>query len=570
MYSFSHSGWSRSSVRRPWLAALAIGFALFSNRVGAETPRLVLQITVDQLRGDVLPRLGPRLEPGGFRRLLDHGANFANAHYESANTFTASGHAVLVTGATTAGHGMVANDWFDREAGRSVYCVSDPTFPVLGGAGRAGTGFSPAKLLSSTVGDEIVSRYAPRARAFALAGKDRSAIIPGGRRGKAFWYSEVIGGFTSSSYYYDVLPEWIESWNGSRPALRFRDREWQPARAPGEPVLRGEAENRHARPEGALGRIFPHPLVAKSEVLFYSLLRFTPFLDELTAEFARELISQERLGQAGVDYLSISFSGLDYVGHSYGPNSREYEDSLLRLDRVLAGLFEHLESTVGMKHVLVVLSSDHGTSDIPEALQTEGFKADRIRPEAMVAKLNSVLRERFDVAADLVGAFVPPGLYLDRVRVRTNELDFHEVETALAEAAGALPGVAWAFTRSELLRGELSAKGIRDRVQRAFHPQRSGDVVIVQAPFWYMYPEPDTYAAMHGSPYRYDTFVPLIISGPGIRKLTTSAAVSPAQIAPTLAALLRTLPPSGCADTAVLPGLLLNENSSSVGDGEGR
>jgi len=536
-----------------------------SSRVGAEPPRLVLQITVDQLRGDVLPRLGDRLDPGGFRRLLDHGANFANANYESANTFTASGHAVLVTGATTAGHGMVANDWFDRAEGRSVYCVSDPKFPVLGGAGRAGAGYSPAKLLSSTVGDEIVSRYAPRARAFALAGKDRSAIIPGGRRGKAFWYSEVIGGFTSSSYYYDVLPDWVQAWNRSSPALRYRETQWLPSRAPEERGLGGAADNRHARPEGALGRIFPHPLVAKSDVLFYSLLRFTPFLDDLTAAFARELISRERLGQAGVDYLSISFSGVDYVGHSYGPHSREYEDSILRLDRVLAGLFEHLESTVGMKNVLVVLSSDHGTSDIPETLQTEGFNADRIRPEAMVAKLNLVLRERFDVATDLVAAFVPPGLYLDRARLRTNKLELREVEAALAEAAADLPGVAWAFTRSDLLRGELFAKGIRDRVQRAFHPQRSGDVVIVQAPFWYMYPEPDTYAAMHGSPYRYDTFVPLIISGPGIRKFTTSAAVSPAQIAPTLAVLLRTLPPSGCADTEVLPGILLNEDRTSVG-----
>jgi hypothetical protein len=154
--------------------------------------------------------LSDRFETGGFRRLLDHGANFANANYESANTFTASGHAVLVTGATTAGHGMVANDWFDRDEGASVSCVSDAKFPVLGGAGRVGTGFSPVKSLSSRVGDEIVSRYSPRARAFAVAGKDLAAVIPAGRRAKAFWYSEVIGGF-SSSYCFDVLLNWVQN-----------------------------------------------------------------------------------------------------------------------------------------------------------------------------------------------------------------------------------------------------------------------------------------------------------------------------------------------------------------------
>ncbi len=187
-------------------------------------PKLVLQITVDQLRGDLLPRFHDRFGPNGFRLLMDRGIYFANAHYQTANTLTCAGHAVLVTGADVGEHGIVGNNWFDRETGKDVHCVDDARYPAIGEPAKAGTGMSPAKLTSTTVGDELVSASGGRARAFAVSGKDRSSIVPAGHRGKAFWISGVTGGVASSRYYYESLPGWVQAWNDRKLFTRYRDK----------------------------------------------------------------------------------------------------------------------------------------------------------------------------------------------------------------------------------------------------------------------------------------------------------------------------------------------------------
>jgi predicted AlkP superfamily pyrophosphatase or phosphodiesterase len=523
----------------------------------APPPRLVLQLTVDQLRGDQLLRYREKFGPGGFRLLLDRGRYFANAHYETSNTLTASGHAVLVTGADTAEHGIVANDWWDRATGQPVYCTADARYPVFGDPAKPGAGMSPHRLTSSTVGDELVLAGAGRSRAFAVAGKDRSAILPAGHLGIALWFSDKTGAFTSSSFYFPALPAWVDAWNAPKPADRYRRLDWRPLREPTTYRFFANAANPLARPDPVLGRAFPHPLLAKSDALFFKALLVTPFLDELTAALATELLDREKLGQRdATDYLSISFSGNDYIGHAYGPDSMEAEDSLLRLDATLAALFTHLERTVGLARTVIVLSADHGVDDIPEAHRTRGRSADRFFPEKIRAAANAALRSHFGVADDLVAAFMPPGLYLDAKKLSALKLDPVAVEAALAAHLRSAPGVAHALTRTDLLAGRVPRSALLDRVQRGFHPSRSGDVVIVQQPFWYMYSDAEGYAAMHGSPYAYDTFVPVIVLAPGVAAGLSHAAVSPAQIAPTLAALLEISPPSGCARSIPLPGVL--------------
>lgn len=518
-------------------------------------PKLVLQITVDQLRGDLLSRYRARFGPQGFNLLLDRGVYYANAHYETANTITCAGHAVLVTGADVGQHGIVGNDWLDRETGKPVYCVDDPLAPVVGEPSKPGAGMSPRLLTSTTLGDELVSATGQRSRAFAIAGKDRSAIVPAGHRGKAFWLSSVNGGFISSRYYYEALPAWVQAWNDRKLFQRYRAKGWERLRPLDTYVNAASAANEFAHPKADIGRTFPHSLDLPDAKLL-GALRFTPFQDDLTAEFAQELLAQEKLGQgSATDYLAISFSATDYVGHAFGPNSVESEDNLERLDGTLAKLFAFIDKTVGLRNAVIVLSADHGADDIPEERKALGYDAERMGGVPLVARVNAALAARFKTDG-LLAAVIPPGAYLDRTKMEWARLDAAAVELALAQELRKQPGIAYAFTRTDLLAGRIPHTPLLDRVQRAFHPQRSGDVVVVQNEFWYFDDDPDYYATMHGSPYSYDTYVPIIMLVPGVKPATVHEPTAPAQIAPTLAALLRIKPPSGCACDPPLPGVL--------------
>jgi predicted AlkP superfamily pyrophosphatase or phosphodiesterase len=537
-----------------------IGVALLTGVIGhaaapqrPHRPQLVLQITVDQLRGDLLSRYRNRFGKGGFRLLLDRGVYYANAHYETANTVTCAGHAVLVTGADVAQHGIVANDWIDPETGKDVYCVEDDRYPAVGEPPKKG--MSPARLTSSTLGDEIVIASGHRSRAFSVAGKDRSSIVPGGHLGKAFWMSDVTGGISSSKYYFDALPSWVTAWNDRRLFTKYRDSGWTLRYPQNTYLYAAHADNTFANVKAKMTRTFPHTLNLPDADLARAM-RFTPFLDELTADFARELITQEKLGKNGVtDYLSISFSATDYVGHSFGPNSVESEDNLLHLDTTLARLFAFVDETIGLRNTVIVLSADHGVDDIPEERKVEGYEAERFGGEAYLEHLNAALKERLNSVDGLVAALIPPNIYLDRKKVAAARLDEVAVEDALADVLRAEPGIAFAFTRSDLMAGRIGHTAFLDSVQRAFHPTRSGDVVAIPKAFWYFEDDPQYYASSHGTPYSFDTYVPIIVLAPEVKPATVYELVAPAQIAPTLASMLAIRPPSGCACDPPLPRL---------------
>jgi predicted AlkP superfamily pyrophosphatase or phosphodiesterase len=526
----------RPDARRACLAALLLALGVFVTAThAAEPPRLVLQITVDQLRGDMLPRFRDRFGAGGFKRLMEQGAWYANAHYGTGNTFTASGHAVLVTGADTAEHGIVANSWFDRALGRRISCTFDSEH-----------GASPRNLGSTTVADELVVASGGQSRAFAVAGKDRSAIIPAGRRGTAYWYDDKTGLFGHSSWYGAAPPAWVKAWNDAHPAAAYRGREWTPLEASRRGFTPRMTANEHARPTPAIGRTFPHKLPDLADRGLFEALPELPVFDEYTLAFVRELMLRENLGRGpATDYLSVSLSQLDYTGHGFGPNSLEYADSLLRLDTTLAGFLAFVDDRVGAGRSLIVLSADHGVDEIPEVRSSERFDAGRFYPDKLREQMNRAMATRFGVTADLVAGFVPPGLYLDRGRIAALKLDFVAVEAALATEMRTVSGVAHALTRSDLLAGRLPDTALMRRMQRAFHPERSGDVVIVQKQFWYLYSEAECCGAMHGSPYSYDTHVPVIFTGAGIAPAAITRAVEPASVAPTIAALLGIEMPSG-------------------------
>jgi predicted AlkP superfamily pyrophosphatase or phosphodiesterase len=538
---------------------------------GAEPPppKLILQITVDGLRGDMPGRYLDRLGRGGFRRLTENGTVYGNAHYRHSNTETIVGHTILATGANPAASGMVANVWFDRETGALTYNIEDGSCELLtAGAGvnreteidptqkvAKVTGRSAANILTTTFGDELAVHTAGRAKVFGVSVKDRGAVSMAGHAGKAFWFSKKTGDFITTTCYYDEYPPWVAEWNNLHPADRYQGMFWELMREQST-YLHGDGDDRSYETDfPGFGRVFPHPYSESGEKYYYTLLTLSPAGDELTLDFAKKLIEKEQIGQDEVtDYLSISFSSTDYVGHLFGPSSLESEDNILRLDRTLADLLRFVDEKVGLDRTLIVLSADHGAPEAPEYMASLGFGAKRLNPKEMdTAPAIEALKKRFGVAGELVETYYHPYLYLNREVIAEKGLDRREVEEAVAAELMKFDGVALALSSTALREGGVPNAPLVEQVRRNFHPKRSGDVYVVQEPYWFLY-EAETIplCAMHGSPWRYDTFVPVIFAGAGVRAQKVARPVQPADIAPTLSAVLGVKPPSGAVGTPLI------------------
>lgn len=519
------------------LAALLL--IVFAAATAAERPRLVLMITVDQLTGDAPYRVYDRLPEGGFRYLMDNGLAYRAANYQHATTFTAAGHATLATGGNSAEHGIIANEWWEN--GRRMYCVEDRGHSLLGADGK---GFSPVNLKSTTFGDELVRATAGKSRVFSVSIKNRGAILPGGHLGKAFWFDKASGRFVSSSYYYEALPAWATKWNQAAPADRYADWRWELLRDPADYETRDADDREYEKGYESLGRTFPHSIEGEPRKRYHTL-RYSPAGDVMTLDFVKTLVENEGVGTGDeTDVLAVSFSVTDYVGHAFGPDSLEAEDNLFRLDRTIADLLAFIDERVSLDDTLVVLSSDHGVDAIPEARASRGMVAGRHRPKTFIPRASLYLKEVFGTDENLIESFYPPGLYLNRPLIDELELDLVAVQRALADYMSTLPGFDHAFAAADVVAGKLPQTDVGKRVAAAFHPQRSGDVILVQSPFWLLARNPHSNAASHGSPYSYDTHVPLFIAGPGIKAGTVTRPVAPRDIAPTISTYLDVALPS--------------------------
>jgi predicted AlkP superfamily pyrophosphatase or phosphodiesterase len=543
----------------PIMMILIASFLVFAHSVSqaAEThaqPKLVLQITVDQLRGDTLTRFGDRFGPGGFRYLLKKGTHFTNAHYKHANTETAPGHATLATGAYPSRHGIIGNDWIDQNTGAFVYNTEDDRHHIIGHQPRPHQGVSPRNLLSSTIGDELVVHTASESRVFSVSPKDRGAILPGGHAGKAFWYSKRTGEFVTSTYYYDDYPAWVKQWNSEKLANQFKGKTWNLLNNRSTYVAQRLDDRPYEADFDALGRTFPHPLGDGSSKFFYVVVGLTPMVDELALDFAKTLMEQEHIAQGDFrDFLAISFSSPDYAGHLFGASSLEYEDAVLRLDRTLAELFSYIDTHVGLDHTLIVLSADHGGPEAPEYMAELGMDVGR-HPLDWFRRDNPLkepLKKRFG-REDLIVDHSHPYIYLNLDVVERAGLSLSKVERFIADKLMKLPGIAYTMTRSDLLAGRVAEAPIQNMIRRSFHPTRSGHIHVVQKQYWMLHSTEEaekmgvaSMAAIHGSPWTYDTYVPILFAGPGISHQTVARLVGPEDIAPTLAAYLGIKPPSG-------------------------
>ncbi len=541
------------------IAILAVSTSMPA--AASTTPKLVLQITVDQLRGDALMRFGDRFGTGGFRYLLDNGTHFNNAHYRHANTETAPGHATLVTGADPSRHGIIANDWIDQNTGAFVYNTEDDRHHIIGRKPRPHQGVSPRNLLSSTIGDELVVHTGGKSRVFSVSVKDRGAILPAGHAGKAFWFSRSSGQFVTSTYYYKDYPEWVKKWNAVKPADGYKGKTWNLLHDRSTYVAKDIDDRPYEGAFAELGRTFPHALGDGSAKHFYLLLVLTPIGDELTLDFAKALIEHEKVAQgSATDILAISFSSTDYIGHLFGPSSLETEDNILRLDRVLADLFSHVDETIGLDKTLIVLSADHGAPEAPEYMAEHGMETGRF-PFDWFKKsgpLADALKKRFG-RDDLIASHSHPYLYLNLDAIREAKLAIEEVERFVALEMMKVPGIAYAMTRSDLLAGRITESPLQNQIRRSFHPKRSGNIHLVPEHYWFLHSTEeagkmgiDKIAAIHGSPWTYDTYVPIVFAGNGVPAQAISRRVGPQDIAATIAAYLEIKPPSGSVGTPLV------------------
>jgi len=491
----------------------------------ARRPKLVVAIVVDQFRYDYLTRFRDDYK-GGLDRMLRQGAVFTNAKYEQAPTVTAVGHSIIMTGAMPAVSGIVGNTWIDAKTGRQVTSVCDYKFHVVG-AETPMPGLrcedwdpaSPNRLLVSTVGDELRNRD-ERSKVFGISLKARSAILPSGHRANgAFWFDDESGAFVSSDYYFAELPEWVQAFNRQNLAKEYINRKW-----PGF-----ESWNFHAD----VGSLRP-----------YQKLEASPWGNELLESLAERAIEAEKLGQReSTDLLTLSLSSNDYVGHQTGPDSPEVRDMCIRTDQLLAKLFDWIAQKVGTENTLFVLSADHGVSPLPELQKERKMPGDYV-----FVDIEDIVRSAFAKKfgpEELIAGTVDNAIYLDHKALEEKKIDPAAAYRSATEALLAIPQahVARVYTRDQLAQG-IAGDAVARAVVNGFYPPRSGDIIVLFEPYYMIQLRLPT-KTTHSTPYNYDTHVPVIFLGAGVKPGWRSNNISVNDIAPTLAALMDVDLPSG-------------------------
>lgn len=520
-----------------------------------KAPKLAVVISVDQLRADYLVRFRPYFGEGGFKRLLAGGADFRNAHYRHALTKTAPGHALILSGVHANVHGVIDNDWLDRDTWEMSNSVEDRASPLVGinpaelgpaqAKDPAKTGRSPKNFQATTVGDELKRIHGNKSKVFAASNKDRSAILLGGQRGDAAYWDEN-GRWVTSRYYRAELPAWVAKFNAEKHAEGAFGKVWDrllpadvydqvqgPDDAPGELVS-----------YNGLTRVFPQVINGGKDTVtpaFFSAYELSPFTTEALGEFVRRAIVEEKLGHhAATDLLGVSFSQIDAVGHGYGPDSHEVMDAMLRLDRVLAALLDKIDREVGLANCVVVLTADHGVARMPERLAPG--QGGRVK----LADLDPVVKQALDTKFGALPAgetwAIRDGLFF---HLRPSALAVKQVSASAAAAVMktallAVPTLGHVFTRDELLAAEPAGDSVLAMARRSYHAARGRDLMVI--PKENFVPVGAT-GSTHTAPYDYDTHVPIVFFGQGVRPGVHNESVGVDDIAPTLAPLLGIAPP---------------------------
>ncbi|MED5559436.1 MAG: alkaline phosphatase family protein, partial [Acidobacteriota bacterium] len=497
---------------------------------GMEKPALLLLIAVDQMRADYLDRFRPQLI-GGLRTLLEDSAVFINARQDHAITSTAPGHAAMLSGLYPRDNGMVDNTWFDRTLGRRERAAIDPEKQLVGvSATNNSPGVSPRQFLgTSLVG--WLKDLDPLSQAVSISRKDRAAVLMAPEAEHVYWWHAASGRFISSTYYRDELPDWVNVFNGNDWLSGYLGGSWEQLEAePAYILSRPDAYEGERGPRG-FGTVFPHPFPTSRPALGRTI-ELTPFMDKATLDLGRAAITALNLGQDGVtDVLALGLSSTDSVGHYFGPYSRELQDQILRLDRMLGDFLEFVDRTAGLHRTLVILTADHGVAPLPEYSRELGDAAERLRLGEIYRGISEYLGDEFG-GENWFTSSSHGWIQVDRAKATKLGVDANYIVHKAREYIETLDTVVAVFSHDDLLEDRKPQSQIEELLRRSFYAERLGDLYLLHSPLslWQT-----GLATNHQSPYDYDRRVPLILSGPGIRPGVYAEPVAIVDIAPTLA-----------------------------------
>lgn len=514
-----------------------------------QQPKLVVGIMVDQMRQEFLFRFLPKYGAGGFRRLMDDGFMLKNGHYNFAPTVTGPGHASVYTGTTPAVHGIIGNEWYDKDVKKQVNCVEDARYAAVGSDGGKGD-VSPWRMLSTTVTDELELFTQKRSKVVGISLKDRGSVLPAGHNPDgAYWYDSKTGRFITSSYYMNRLPDWVENFNKRNLPDKYLSQHWTTTLPINEYVESGPDNRAYESPVGGKQQpVFPYDLRTLRKANDYSLLSTTPFGNDYVTDMAKAALAGESMGaDATTDFLAISYSATDGLGHAVGPNAIEIQDMYMRLDRNIEDLLKTLDAEVGAGNYTVFLTADHGVADVAQYMIDSKMPAGYFDASRVGAALSEHLAQYFP-GKKVVEAFSNGQIFFDQ-DVFQNDPKASGVELLIATELTInfllkQDGVANAYSENVVRQGRFDEGGPKGMIIRGYHAKRSGDVMVLLEPGWYS--AESIQGTTHGSPWTYDTHVPILFYGNGIRKGSSVRHYSVTDIAPTISALLNIKFPSGC------------------------
>lgn len=518
-----------------------------SNAAAIERPKLVVGIVVDQMRWDYLYRYQKRYTDGGFKRLLGEGFSCENTMIPYVPSVTAIGHTCIYTGSVPSIHGIAGNNFV--KDGKKVYCTDDDSVKPVGTTSVAAL-MSPRNLWVSTIGDEMKIASNGRAKVVGVALKDRASILPAGHNPNgAFWFDDQTGCFITSSYYMDRLPKWVEAFNDKRLPKQYLSQKWNtlyPKNTYTESTT-DENEYENGIREGVKATL-PLNLPELYKKYGYGIIRNTPFGNSLTLDMAKAAIDGEQLGADDeTDLLAVSCSSTDYIGHQVGTHAIETEDTYLRLDKAIADFLTYLDSKVGKGNYLVFLSADHGAMNNAAFLQDRRIPAGSWDASATAKKLNHVLAKEYPEAGDIVKTVMNYQVFFNRDEIKSKQLDFDNIKQTVVNVLKEDPSVLYACDMAKASTESIPEE-VKSRIINGYNRERSGDVVIILKPNFYAHGMKGT---DHGAWNSYDTHIPLVFMGWGIKHGATTKQTFMTDIAPTIAAMLHVQAPNGCVGKAI-------------------
>ena len=498
-----------------------------TNSNSHNSPKLIVGIVIDQMRYDYIYRFWDKFEEDGFKRLINNGFLCRNANFSYAPTFTGPGHASIFTGTTPAIHGIIANNWFDKESKKSIYCAGDgemqtvcnchdQTIDILSDDGK----MSPHHMLSSTIADQM-KLFNENTKAIGISLKDRGAILASGHSANAAYWMDNEGKWITSSYYMDKLPKWLVDYQSTTTATDWLNGNW---------VVKNK---------------FNHDLEKALEEKGPKAIKTTPYGNTILNELAIKIIEKERLGKNGnTDFLSISFSSTDYIGHKYGPHSAEIEDTYIKLDKDLAKLLKVIDKNIGLNNAIIFLTADHGVVSEPHELTKRKIPAGYFDKTSCQQSLEAALRSKYG-NGDWIHNFSNGQFFLNHNLINENGISIREIQDFCADFLIKIKGIKHTFTAKQMTENSYNGSSVHALIQRGFSQKRSGDVIIVLDIGW-IGDGWESGGTTHGSSFSYDTHVPLVFSGKFIPKGKLDKLVYIQDIAPTISTLLGISYPNGC------------------------